>query len=152
MIFYMKLSQTVSYIEKREIMKAETKSPLKKNGAADSKLSGRIWFNICLFGFTGQMAWTLENMYFNTFLYNTVYEGGKVTGSLSSMTAIKLMVAFSAATAVITTFIMGNLSDRVNKRKNIYFSRLHNLGYYNRSIRFYNKRQHRQPVRHLRFL
>ena len=50
-------------------MKAETKSPLKKNGAADSKLSGRIWFNICLFGFTGQMAWTLENMYFNTFLY-----------------------------------------------------------------------------------
>ena len=98
-------------------MKAETKSPLKKNGAADSKLSGRIWFNICLFGFTGQMAWTLENMYFNTFLYNTVYEGGKVTGSLSSMTAIKLMVAFSAATAVITTFIMGNLSDRVNKRK-----------------------------------
>ena len=46
-------------------MKAETKSPLKKNGAADSKLSGRIWFNICLFGFTGQMAWTLENMYFN---------------------------------------------------------------------------------------
>lgn len=117
MIFYMKLSQTISYIEKREIMKAETKSPLKKNGAADSKLSGRIWFNICLFGFTGQMAWTLENMYFNTFLYNTVYEGGKVTGSLSSMTAIKLMVAFSAATAVITTFIMGNLSDRVNKRK-----------------------------------
>ena len=65
----MKLAQTVSYIEKREIMKTETKSPLKKNGAADSKLSGRIWFNICLFGFTGQMAWTLENMYFNTFLY-----------------------------------------------------------------------------------
>ena len=32
----MKLAQTVSYIEKREIMKTETKSPLKKNGAADS--------------------------------------------------------------------------------------------------------------------
>ena len=48
MIFYMKLSQTVSYIEKREIMKAETKSPLKKNGASDSKLSGRIWFKICI--------------------------------------------------------------------------------------------------------
>ena len=60
-------------------MKTKTKSPLEKNGAADGKLSGRIWFNICLFGFTGQMAWTLENMYFNTFLYNTVYEGGKVT-------------------------------------------------------------------------
>ncbi len=83
----------------------------------DSKLSGRIWLNLCIFGFAGQIAWQLENMYFNTFLYNTIYEGGTVTSTLSSMTAIKLMVALSAATAVITTFVMGNLSDRMNKRK-----------------------------------
>lgn len=84
---------------------------------SDSKLSARIWFNICIFGFTGQIAWNLENMYFNTFLYNTVYDGGTASGTLTSMSAIKLMVAFSAITAVITTFIMGNLSDKVNKRK-----------------------------------
>ncbi len=83
----------------------------------ENKLSGRIWFNLCLFGFIGQVAWNLENMYFNTFLYNTVYEGGTVTAGLSSMKAIKLMVALSAATAVITTFIMGNLSDKINRRK-----------------------------------
>ncbi len=88
---------------------------LKPHG--ENRLSGRIWFNICLFGFAGQIAWNLENMYFNTFLYNTVYEGGAVTGSLSSMTAIRLMVAFSAVAAVLTTFVMGNLSDRVNRRK-----------------------------------
>ncbi len=93
-------------------MGKRTKSPL-----AENKLSGRIWFNICLFGFTGQVAWNLENMYYNTFMYNTVYEGGAVTGTLSSMTAIRLMVALSAVTAVITTFIMGNLSDKMNKRK-----------------------------------
>ena len=84
---------------------------------ADNKLSGRIWFNLCLFGFTGQIAWNLENMYYNTFMYNTVYEGGTVTGTLSSMSAIKLMVALSAVAAVVTTFIMGNLSDKMNKRK-----------------------------------
>lgn len=77
----------------------------------------RIWFNLCLFGFVGQIAWNLENMYFNTFLYNSVYEGGAVTAGLSSMKAIKLMVALSAAAAVLTTFIMGNLSDKINKRK-----------------------------------
>ena len=73
-----------------------------------SKLSGRIWFNLCLFGLVGQIAWNLENMYYNTFMYNTVYEGGTVTGTLSSMTAIRLMVALSAITAVVTTFIMGD--------------------------------------------
>ncbi len=89
----------------------------KIKAPSDSKLSGRIWFNLCLFGFVGQVAWNLENMYYNTFMYNTVYEGGAVTGTLSSMTAIRLMVAFSAITAVVTTFIMGNLSDKMNKRK-----------------------------------
>ncbi len=82
-----------------------------------SKLSGRTWFNLCLFGFIGQVAWNLENMYYNTFMYNTVYEGGAVTGTLKSMDAITLMVNLSAITAVITTFIMGNLSDKMNKRK-----------------------------------
>ncbi|MBR2876600.1 MAG: MFS transporter [Clostridia bacterium] len=82
-----------------------------------AKLPGRTWFNLCLFGFIGQVAWNLENMYYNTFMYNTVYEGGTVTGTLSSMDAITLMVNLSAVTAVITTFIMGNLSDKMNKRK-----------------------------------
>lgn len=89
----------------------------KTKSLSDSKLSARIWLNICIFGFTGQIAWNLENTYFNTFLYNTVYEGGTVGGTITSMTAIKLMVAFSAITAVITTFVMGNLSDKINKRK-----------------------------------
>ena len=85
--------------------------------AKDAALGKRAWFNLCLFGFIGQIAWNLENMYFNTFLYNTVYEGGTVTEGLSSMKAIKLMVAFSAVTAVVTTFLMGNLSDKMNRRK-----------------------------------
>ena len=37
-------------------------------------ISGRTWFNIIVFGFMGQVAWAVENIYFNTFLFN--YIGG----------------------------------------------------------------------------
>ena len=72
------------------------------------KLSGRIWLNLILFGFMGQIAWAVENVYFNTFLFNSV--GG-------STRDISRMVALSAVTAVVTTFLMGTCSDRVGKRK-----------------------------------
>ena len=84
------------------------------------KLTGGQWFNLILFGLMGQIAWAVENMYFNTFLYNSVYNGASqnaVDGAMNVMDAISRMVAFSAAAAVITTFIMGILSDRMNKRK-----------------------------------
>lgn len=85
-----------------------------------SKLTGVQWFNLILFGLMGQIAWAVENMYFNTFLYNSVYNGASQTainGSIDVMDAISRMVAFSAVAAVVTTFIMGVLSDRVNSRK-----------------------------------
>ena len=85
-----------------------------------NKLSGRVWFNLVLFALVGQLAWNVENMYFNTFLYNKIYAGvsqAAVDGVIPVMKAISLMVALSAATAVLTTFIMGTLSDRLQKRK-----------------------------------
>ncbi len=84
------------------------------------KLTGLQWFNLILFGLMGQIAWAVENMYFNTFLYNSVYGGASQTtvdGAINVMDAISRMVAFSAVAAVVTTFIMGILSDRVNTRK-----------------------------------
>lgn len=87
----------------------------------NKKISGRLWFNMILFGLVGQLAWNVENMYFNTFLYNSIYSNGAsqtaIDGSMPVMTAISIMVALSAATAVITTFVMGTLSDRLNRRK-----------------------------------
>ena len=50
----------------------------------------------------------MENVYFNTFLFNTI---GGTTRDISRM------VALSAATAVVTTFLMGTLSDKLNRRK-----------------------------------
>ncbi len=85
-----------------------------------SKLGARTWFNLILFGLMGQVAWNVENMYFNTFLCNFIY--GKATpdavsSSMPIVDAVAWMVALSAVVAVLTTFIMGNLSDRINNRK-----------------------------------
>lgn len=92
----------------------------KAKNVLTDKLSARIWFNILIFGFIGSVAWNVENMYFNTFLYNSVYEGASATalaGAIEPITAINRMVSLSAVTAVITTFVMGTFSDRLKKRK-----------------------------------
>ena len=73
-----------------------------------SKLTKSQIFNVILFGFMGQVAWAVENNYFNTFLFNVI--GG-------SSKDISHMVAASSIVAVVTTLIMGTLSDKVNRRK-----------------------------------
>lgn len=86
----------------------------------EKKLSKRIWLNIIIFSFMGGVAWNLENMYFNTFLYGSIYEGVSayaLENVMAPTTAISRMVALSAITAVVTTFIMGTLSEKMKKRK-----------------------------------
>ena len=72
------------------------------------KVSPRMWCTLILIGLVGQFAWTIENMYFNVFLYNTISTD---PGYISAM------VGWSAAAATLTTLLMGALSDRVGKRK-----------------------------------
>lgn len=72
------------------------------------KIGKRFWVTLILFGLFGQLAWVIENMYFNLFLYNTIS---------GEPQAIAWMVAASAITATLTTIFMGALSDRVSKRK-----------------------------------
>ena len=73
-----------------------------------SKLGFKKWLALVLIGLFGQFAWTIENMYFNVFLYNTISTD---PGYIASM------VAWSAFAATATTLIMGALSDRVGRRK-----------------------------------
>ena len=88
----------------------------------ENKLTKRTWLNIIVFSFMGGIAWNLENMYFNTFLYDSIYEGASKAqleswGIMAPSTAVSRMVALSAITAVVTTFIMGTLSEKMKKRK-----------------------------------
>ncbi|MEE0969547.1 MAG: MFS transporter [Clostridia bacterium] len=73
-----------------------------------SKLSGRFWSALLLFGLIGQVAWVVENMYLNVFIYKIFS---------ASASDISLMVASSAVSATLTTVFIGALSDRIGKRK-----------------------------------
>ena len=68
----------------------------------------RFWLALVIFSLTGQVAWTVENMYFNVFIYKMFH---------ASAAQISLMVAASAIAATVTTLITGALSDKVGKRK-----------------------------------
>ena len=63
---------------------------------------------LIIFSLTGQIAWVVENMYFNVFIYKMFR---------ASAADIALMVTASAVAATLTTILMGALSDRIGKRK-----------------------------------
>lgn len=84
------------------------------------KISKKNWFIITMFCFMGGIAWNTENMYFNTFITNEIYADvsqAAILGSMEATTAVARMVALSAIAAVVTTFIMGALSDKLKNRK-----------------------------------
>lgn len=72
------------------------------------RLTGKMWLGIVVLGLAGQLAWIIENMYFNVYLFDVI--GGTASD-------IAAMVAASAVTAAVTTLVMGALSDKIGKRK-----------------------------------
>ena len=74
----------------------------------ETKISRRTWIVIVLLALMGQVAWSVENNFFNLFVQDAF------GGSLSD---VALMVSASALTATITTLVAGAWSDRVGRRK-----------------------------------
>ena len=68
----------------------------------------RSWSILLLFGLIGQIAWSVENMYFNVFLYNEV---------APNLNAVTLMVQLSGITATVITLLAGTFSDKVGNRR-----------------------------------
>ncbi len=73
-----------------------------------SSLPRGFWPALIIFSLMGQVAWVVENMYFNVFIY-------KMFNADSA--SISLMVAASAVSATLTTLLVGAFSDKVGKRK-----------------------------------
>lgn len=71
-------------------------------------INKKFWIALFVFGLVGQIAWTIENMYLNVFIYKMFHASAK---------DISLMVASSATVATLTTWIMGAVSDYFGKRK-----------------------------------
>ncbi|MBQ4601020.1 MAG: MFS transporter [Oscillospiraceae bacterium] len=73
-----------------------------------TKKSGKFYLALVIFSLVGQVAWVMENMYFNVFIYKMFN---------ASASAISTMVSASAISATVTTLLIGALSDKVGKRK-----------------------------------
>ena len=73
-----------------------------------TKKSGKFYLALVIFALVGQVAWTMENMYLNVFIYKMFN---------ASAQQISTMVAASAVTATVTTLLIGALSDKIGKRK-----------------------------------
>lgn len=72
-----------------------------------SSLSLRTWFVLAALATTGQIAWAVENSWFNTFVYDVLTPDPR---------PVAWMVAASAITATLTTLLMGTLSDRTRSK------------------------------------
>ena len=73
-----------------------------------AKKSTRFYLALVIFSLVGQVAWVVENMYLNVFIYKMFH---------ASAEAISAMVAASAVAATVTTLLIGALSDKLGKRK-----------------------------------
>ncbi|MBQ1477220.1 MAG: MFS transporter [Erysipelotrichaceae bacterium] len=68
----------------------------------------RFWILVWSLGLIGQLCWNIENQWFNTFVYAKIAK---------DPTIISWMVAVSAISTTLSTFLFGTLSDRSGKRK-----------------------------------
>ena len=73
-----------------------------------TKKSPKFWLSLVIFSLIGQIAWVMENMYLNVF----IYERFRATAE-----NISAMVSASAIAATVTTLLIGALSDKLGKRK-----------------------------------
>jgi MFS family permease len=74
---------------------------------SSTRITLRGWFVMAALAITGQIAWAVENSWFNTFVYDTITPDPR---------PVAWMVAASAITATLTTLLMGTLSDRTRSR------------------------------------
>ena len=72
--------------------------------------SRKNWTALILFGIIGQIAWSVENMFFNLFVYETVAK---------DLNTVTLMVQLSGVVATVTTLVAGALSDKLGNRRSL---------------------------------
>ena len=74
----------------------------------NNRLSTRSMAVLLLFGMIGQIAWAVENMYFNLFVFE------RIAPDLNTVT---LMVQASGVVATLVTLVAGALSDKTGNRR-----------------------------------
>ena len=75
---------------------------------SEKRFDKKEWLVLVLFGLIGQIAWAVENMYFNLFVFETV---------APSLSTVTLMVQLSGVVATLATLVAGTLSDKLGNRR-----------------------------------
>lgn len=65
---------------------------------------------LLIFGIIGQIAWSVENMFFNLFVFEEV---------APDLDVVTLMVQLSGVAATVVTLIAGTLSDKIGNRRSL---------------------------------
>ena len=81
-----------------------------------TKVTFRMWLVVILIGLAGQFAWSIENMYLNTYIAYLNFNA-PTAEKFDYNLLISITTALSAVTATLTTLIMGGFSDKIQKRK-----------------------------------
>ncbi|MFN2215897.1 MAG: MFS transporter [Anaerolineales bacterium] len=77
------------------------------DNSSPQRITSRTWIIMAALALTGQIAWAVENSWFNTFVFDTITPDPR---------PVAWMVAVSAIVATLTTLLMGTLSDRTRSR------------------------------------
>lgn len=80
----------------------------QERGVEMKRTSKSFWLILVIFSLIGQVAWVMENMYLNVFIYQRFH---------ADQNAISAMVSASSLAATVTTLLIGALSDKLGKRK-----------------------------------
>jgi MFS family permease len=70
-------------------------------------LTRRAYLALLLLGLAGQLAWAVENQFYNTFLYDRITPDPQ---------AVSWMVSITAVVSTLTAILMGTFSDRLRSR------------------------------------
>ena len=87
-----------------------------KNGALNNpksqkgKSNKRMWILVWSLGLMGQIGWSVEGMWFNTFVYEKIDKNPSI---------ITPMLILSALASSVSIFLLGTLSDRTGKRRTL---------------------------------
>lgn len=86
-------------------------------GNKKGQLSIKTWITIILFLFMGTVVGGVEGIYLSLYLNNTTFKDGSMGASLTLTDTVNLIASLSAVVSVITTFVMGTLSEKMKNRK-----------------------------------
>ncbi len=81
---------------------------METTAAATKGIGRAATFGLVLYGFSGQLAWAVENQFFNTFMYDKITPDPR---------PISWMVAITSVVSLLATIFMGSLSDRSRSKR-----------------------------------